>query len=612
MHYLSKGLIICNVLLFTSLCAFSQNKVIGTWEAQKYTESCWAASLSNLANTWWNKKGLNQDSLYQEAGAGIDLNDFEYISETNFKFRKVIGQNILTYQGINEYLKYPYNRPLIYSYNFEVKSESYEGHFVNIVGCATSKLKYPNNYWIKIFDPKPDSLGTTYFKNYEAYQRVESNKNSLQGTFFNFIDTKFSLPKLLRDSLSNKLLDRKIGVFKDTCNTCLSDNSSLLKNLKSILLDSIFFEQLSNKAVFKTNWKIPITNIENPKNLISELSTVENVKKSFLVITYDSTFHLKGGVILKKIGKKFLIERIEDISRYKNIQSVFEKPNARLIITKSHFKFVRYTEGKTLSFADIDNLFGNNKSNKVEIYNLSEVSEKLKPHYYKITESGKKIIEACQKIVTGECCEIIENSGAYYERCLLIDLPVSEWRDTSSTIDAKSYPIRIHYKQYKGKDDTLVNRFQMGWNYQWFDSTLINNDVKKCKECYPKLLNYKGSDNEPIGKQFGGNFVYFVPIETFKKYKNSSGILYNSDIEKNYYEISIHPSDMKSIGNPRIEIQKGFLATNFPANYLNTAYPVGIICDVVLKDNSSIPCYVFNQILPNINIENPDNYKWKE
>jgi hypothetical protein len=69
---------------------------------------------------------------------------------------------------------------------------------------------------------------------------------------------------------------------------------------------------------------------------------------------------------------------------------------------------------------------------------------------------------------------------------------------------------------------------------------------------------------------------------------------------------------MKSIGNPRIEIQKGFLATNFPANYLNTAYPVGIICDVVLKDNSSIPCYVFNQILPNINIENPDNYKWKE
>jgi hypothetical protein len=604
---MKKTALICFIInIFHQVAA--QNIVTGTWEAQTYSNSCWAASIANLKNPVWECERLEQDELFKNSGS-VGLPTVTHILDQYFKHRGPLIDSILTFNAINYYLRYPFNRPLILGYNYEDKAG---GHFVNIVGCSLSKTELmEHKYWLQIFDPKPDNIGSKYLKNYESYKRAKGKKTGLNGTFYTIVNKKFDLPKVYYDSLNNEI-DRILVDSSNLCNDCLNDDEKLQSNLLNILKDSIFNITLGDKIKFKEQWRIPIIKITNPEELLNGLETSKNVSNASLIITYDKNNKLKGGIILNQISNKLLIERVEDISKYKYIQGVFEKANANLIITKNEFKFIRYTVGKTQFFVDIDTLF----DKKIpKIYNIEQFKEKIRPHNFEITESGRLIIEACQKLVKGQGCEIIENSGSYYEQCIITDLPIKEWRDSSSLIDVKRYPIRIHYKKYLGIEDKLVNRFQMGWNYEWFDSTLINRVVNKCKDCYPKIENYKIVNEKPIGEQLGGNFIYFVPIEKFKKYKNTSGKRYDSDIEKIYYNLALHPSEMKDIINPRIEIQKGFLATNFKKNYLDTSYPVGLICDIILKNNTLVNCYVFNQLLPSLEIDgvtNPDIYLWKK
>jgi hypothetical protein len=592
----------------TSLCVFSQNNVDGKWEPQYYDETCWQAAIANVSNSYWNQRLKIDSTLQSKSDAlnfSVDIDEFENFINPNIKYRKLSNDSVLSYRAINHYLRYQYNRPIIISYNYENQEDEGLGHFVNIIGCDTTNLPSPNKYWLKIYDPKPDSLGSLYFKNYEAYRRRLMPQSDLNATFFNFVNKRFEFPALLRDT-QNKRIDREPALFSGNCSSCVNERNFTKEKLKAILTNSAFFGVAGPTVRFKSTWKIPIYDLNNPIELTDALLTVKNMPNSYLAISYDQDLNVKTGTVLAKLkNNKLLIERVEDIGKYQNIAWVFLKPKAKLLVIKGNFRMISFEESmgsskkKQIFWADLDNLFGQNKPNQTEIYKGGKAIEKLKAYYFKMSDSGIKLLDAFNKLLENsfETCK----SGT--EKSILADIPIAELRDKFEqelALPFGRFPIRITTSENE-------RRFKMTWDSDW----LKNDSIISCTETFPKLKNYQDQDAFFNGNKYGGDYIYIVPIRNFQTFQNSNSTQSHLDLNLLKENLALKISDIKRIGQARMEVQKAFLGKHFKNNFESNLSPVGLVVDVILKNNEIEHCYLFNNVIAE-GIPMASQYAWKK
>jgi hypothetical protein len=598
---------------------FAQNNLKGDWKAQQDDETCWAATLSNLTYVCWtNAQKLSEDSLTHGKPNPIRLFRFINKADSIFNFRLTDSNSILTYEAINYYLRYKYPRPLIHSYNFQnVDHTEYEGsgHFVNIVGCSQrNNLSLLNRKWLRIYDPKPDKMGSLYLKNYESYQILNPNAVDLQGTFFNFVRKPIALPKREDNDVKEAFYDKK-GRNKYNCDSCFANVLRLRKEadillfqnkLKEILTDSLFSEFVGKDIHFKKTWYLEVTRlIENEEEKKSNLETVEKKDGAILIINYSENDSLIGGTTLKFLNssKKYIIDRVENISKYDKIKDYFQSSNKpEIVIVKDQFRFLRFKENNKLKYLDMDNLF---KSGNKTLILESAFKQKILPHYLKVSEGGRQIIKACQKLISraDSTCSFGQNEDLTFCRNSVVlenYLFPSEY-DITKTIPKPVPFIATYYPLRTGPDrKNLIFYIQSQAKYQ--------TEFNPCPTCYPKNSIYY-----PYTSTDANLEVLLIKIAD---YQSLEKIDYTTP-QSNWYNLAdkaVPTNTIKQIGNPRLESFNGYMNTDIkekklPNNYTSIMSAKGIICDVLLTNGNIEKCYL---LCNNDTYYQTQRFQWKE
>jgi hypothetical protein len=601
----------CLLFIFIYTFSYCQNTLKGSWKPQKYTETCWGATLSNVSRVAWVNNQIDEDYFEMKAGkilststdyrSDIYLNTYKKLIGLNYKYRRLFNNRVLTYEAINHYLRYKYPRPLIYGFNYE--DDRGGGHFTNIIGCDSSKnIKKPHRYWLKIFDPKPDQIGTNYLKNYESYQRI-TNQNTLQSTFFNITGTK-NRPSILLDSITHIRRDLAKTLTRKNCQNCI-DEKNLFNTISTILTDNIFKDYIGTFKKIPENFKkILVYDLSDSLEAYNGLSTIKKESETYLIITNNNTNDTLGGILLRKYSKKYLIERVENLNKYKEFEGYFLKPNIKFLILKNSFRFIEFSENGNLKFADLDNLLEKNSDVK-KIYSFNEFKIALKPNFAKITESAKLILKACQKIIDmNDLCMINEggNNLGFGRFFLPANMKSSEYFIEKLNIkDSLTYILSKDI--YKAKE-----RLQYFSLFFRPADTLRNESDKyiKCKKY--KLDNYNSFNDNSFSNI---NQLFFIPISVYHNI-----ISPNSKSLDSLAKYGVTIEKIEKIGTPRIEHTKGFMndISNDINNYNNNLATNGIICDLLLKNKTVVTCYLINRIYGDIISKETKipNIKWKE
>ncbi len=578
----------------------AQHNLVGNWSPQHTSESCWAATLANLTKVNWVKDSISEKQWIGGILMPVDIDYFEGKIDSVFKHRSVLKGNVLSYKAINNYLKYPFGRPLIYNYFYENSTEG-DGHFVNIIGCDTSKnLSSHNKYWLKIYDPKPDGIGSTYFKNYESYRVTSKVVRNLASTFYTIVRVE-QRPSQFPDDIYKAIQEEKYA-----CDSCLSDIKNSQASIKKILQDSLFSQFLGKKIEFPKNWNFEMIKIDD---IVSDeennLKTVENTDVSIFIVNNDEHNSLKGGTILKFMpkSKKYLIERIEDISRYEDIKKYLLKENKpQIVIVKNQFRFIRFKrKNSNYQYVDMDNLF---KSANKKPIPYSVFKQKILTHYLKVSEGGRQIIEAFQKLITraDSTCSFGQNENTTFCRnsVVLEKYLFPTTFDSTKKIPrlvpfiASYYPSRIGSERHN-----LVFHIQSYATYQI--------EYNPCPTCYPKTTIYY-----PYTSTDANLDVLLIKIADYQLLEK---IDYTSSRDNwfKYVDKAILTNTIKQIGNPRLESFTGYMNTNIGEkklpnnnNYASKMSAKGIICDVLLNDGNIVKCYLL------CNHDSDERFQWKE
>lgn len=122
-----------------------------------------------------------------------------------------------------------------------------------------------------------------------------------------------------------------------------------------------------------------------------------------------------------------------------------------------------------------------------------------------------------------------------------------------------------------------------------------------CENCYPKPIVLP---EELIDHVFQ---AVLVPVNTYKL----SGILdtdYIGDSPNgnSILDLAINSTEIRAINDIFIEETGGFSNINFPVKYSSEYSSVGVICEVILKNNEKLNCYIFN----NEDLVS-DRFRWK-
>jgi hypothetical protein len=564
---------------------YSQNNLKGDWKAQENDRTCWAASLSNLTNVLWTKEEISEDSITYGHNVRTRFPYFFGRAKDFFNYRVIKSDSVLTYEAINCYLRYKYPRPLIHSYNFQSvdDDEIGDGHFVNIVGCSRSNnLSLLNRKWLRVFDPKPDDIGTVYLKNYESYQILDPKAVNLQGTFFNFVRKAISLPRREDDDVKRAFYDKK-GANIYNCDSCFSVNFDSKDNtkkfdfqnkIKEIISDPLFSEFVGKDIHFKKRWYLEVTEvIEVGKN---DLKTIEKQDHEILIFNYAERDSLKGGTTLKYISssKKYIIDRVENIGRYNEIKDFFQSKNEpQIVIVKDQFRFFRFKEKGEVKYLDMDNLF---KTKKNEPISDSVFKQKIKPHYLKISESGKMILKSCQKILDLKEPSLNVGEGRFF---LPASMKYSEYFEGSTnSSDSLTY---ILSKDIGSSDDGL-NYFTLFFHSSDILKTQFDTYVPTK---YKPNKIYSFTDESANSNECQ---LIFIPISEMSKIRDPETIDLRSELSK----FAIKIEDIAQISAGRIESINGFMNTKQTDYFQNKKYANGIICDLLMKNGRVIPCYL--------------------
>lgn len=590
------------------------NQLKGNWQGQDEAESCWKATLANLTKVQWigSLHNLEEQEIDSAKEGPIDLVSFDEKTKMFFThYNTVKNDKILTFASINKYLNYKYPRPLIHSFNYKEPNETNDeydgsGHFVNIVGCDTVNTQGIHSQWIEFFDPKPDKVGTQYIKNYESY-RIVNNQNfptDLDATFFNFvrIRKKRNFPRPIPN---DRIKTIKPSEFD--CKLCFNEES-IKDSLKVILKNRIFKPFVGNEIIFKGNFKIPIYDIvsykykseSNIDDFSQQIETVEVKTDSYLIINYNNNNKLEGGTTIRKIKKnKYLIDRVENLSKYTEIQKVIEEnPNLNLIITKGGNRFLKFKPKSPINqtdsvYLDMDNLFKNKKPNR--IYSKKEFENEVSLQYFKVTDAAVKVIQAFNTLMTKidtSCCYTSPNTP-----CTSTDIKNKKTEKNHINyfeIDAK-YLFPMDKKD--GKTTMFASAFKdptFGDYMFHIASTSVfdTNACVKCK-CFPTQIRF------PYTRPDGNFNVIFIPVDDYKK----TDAVTKNDFNK-LSEKTLKPNTIKQIGKPYLEMYGGYISNQKSSTFKEKMSSDGIIVEVLLTDNSLVKCYAI--------CSEKDRFQWKE
>ena len=597
MHYREKKCRLIFFILFSfPISIFAQNTLSGTWEAQSYELTCWRASLANLTKPSWCPENLTENQI-DNSIVYKNLPQFIKIAEREFNFRELLNDSVLNYKAINYYLRYDYGRPIIHSYNFD----NHNGHFLNIVGCDTLKIaQKANKFWLKIYDPKPNKIGANYLKSFESYKTA--NKHSLQGTFFNFVDDKYPLPKLLLDANTNKVIDR-IPIEK-TCPDCISKNDYFLK-LTEILKDTLFYKYFGDYSTLTNSNLIKVFDFEEyDKNFAKDIVTLKNPSTTSLILAKSRDEKLLMGIFLKDIEEKYIVERIEDLSKFKAIEKYFYKSEVSYIFAKDGFRFLRFTQNENIQFLDLDNLLKNNKNIK-KIFSQKEFDEAIQPHYNKVTESAKLLVNAFQKMIESQVLGV----GQVWRYFLTGNMKATEFYLGKKNINEKDSVTFLMAKDVNitPNDNIAFNQTEHYITMQFATKADLDKTFKNLipSELKPPKIYYLENDSTYQNFQ-----LFFIPIQNYEKQKNLLSKTLDFEQKMNLYsKIALKIGDIQNISEPRLQHIKGFMNSNkFESEYFKYMYSSkGIICDVLIK-NKLETCYLLvgNELLGSNWI------KWKE
>jgi hypothetical protein len=131
---------------------------------------------------------------------------------------------------------------------------------------------------------------------------------------------------------------------------------------------------------------------------------------------------------------------------------------------------------------DLDNLLGQNNGNQIKTYKSIDSIKQLKTHYYKVSESGEKIVESFIRLLENNAESFISGK----EKSILTDIPISDLRDKFEkelSLPFGRFSVRITYKENE-------HRFHIAWDSDW----LNNNSTSFCQNTFPKLSNYQNQD----------------------------------------------------------------------------------------------------------------------
>jgi hypothetical protein len=112
-----------------------------------------------------------------------------------------------------------------------------------------------------------------------------------------------------------------------------------------------------------------------------------------------------------------------------------------------------------------------------------------------------------------------------------------------------------------------------------------------CENCYPKPIVL------PIGLIDHKFETVLVPVDSYQ----SSGIMdtdYIGDSRvvspNSILDLAINSTEIRAINDVFMEKDGGFSSTKFPIKYNSEYSSVGLICEVILKNNTKLDCYIFN------------------
>jgi hypothetical protein len=359
-----KVLIIISILCCNYHYLLSQSVLKGSWEGQNQIFSCWATTLSNLTRGESNKtvKKL-PESFFYRGHIGTILSDssdiFINIADSTFNFRSVLRDSILSFSAIQRCFSYRFSRPIIYSFGYK---DGLNGHFVNIYGTTiaeTDDISHQN--WLNIFDPKPNIIGNKYYKNYKTYSIVETTQYDLQGTHYQFVANRFALPSEIPNAKQKSLQSSELPD-----SNCLT-NTNLRESVASIIQSPAFLELVGSNITFPYD-AIPVSRLEyqnNPRSASrrddSQFVTVESAYNSILM-TPLCNGEIKSGIVVNEVKRNcFLIDRIEDLTSFRGIEShLFRSVEREIFMVEHDYRFLYYQEMEQSPkmFIDLDGYFG--------------------------------------------------------------------------------------------------------------------------------------------------------------------------------------------------------------------------------------------------------------
>jgi hypothetical protein len=219
----------------------------------------------------------------------------------------------------------------------------------------------------------------------------------------------------------------------------------------------------------------------------------------------------------------------------------------------------------------------------------------------KITEGGKRLIQACQKLLARTDSTCFYGDGVNIVYCRNDTMPASCYNKGNSTYKGDSAHVTFLTTQYPYR---LGNKycFNIGWTKDWGSGT--------CQGCIPKKVYF------PFNPETASNQVYeliFVPVSKYKGLRNNDHSLQGDNYHKQVKLLAIQPIDMAKIDTLFLESTDGYMNKHpkEKEHYDEIYSSKGVVCEVTLKTGEKIQCYVLNDY-DGGSIEGSGTVRWKE
>jgi hypothetical protein len=400
------------------------------------------------------------------------------------------------------------------------------------------------------------------------------------------------------------------------------DQKSILNiiNLNDILQKYASVTYLEHNEIFTaSNWFDGyITLFSDINQVLITIADSKNKKTKLAVIAIDTTKNEEWYVSRVEPFRTSIVSVVEDLN-------IDKKEIKSIIVNKAmgeypDFFIVNYKSNKKPVYVDLSgqnelglsiNAQGNTgvfkyQVSKIDGKNKAKISAYLAPSFPKTTNQNKFVVSNAGKAFIKSYQDLIKSAST--NSCQLINpihcKPFVVEKDDFTEIDST---LKLSFTSYFHTDPkhitygTFSTPLITNVMFQTIDSNGVGNGQfmkmavsrfsANCSECYPNP-NFL-----PKTKYWDDNWqdIIFVPIVKYKTLPNKKFD------ESDYLRLkgyAVKPIDIKEIKDPFIESNDGYLANinvKDIKNFNDKKSITGIVCDVVLKDNSVIQCYLFNR-----------------